>query len=171
MVQWRIRSASGVLGKLAQTFAPQEGPIDQRFYGRSERQAHLAERILNLRRHLRIDRPGDDAVLLQLLELLDQHLLVHALDAALEFRKTHRRFGRKELNDYHIDLPFPLEHPQRLARRGCPDKLLFGVLAPPIALSHAYLSVGIPPAGGFLLNLHLPLVPTATQQIESRDNQ
>ncbi|KQO85966.1 hypothetical protein ASF32_09815 [Methylobacterium sp. Leaf91] len=36
---------------------------------------------------LGVDRSGDDAVLLQLLELLDRHLLVHAFDPLLQLRE------------------------------------------------------------------------------------
>jgi hypothetical protein len=48
---------------------------------------------------LRINLASNDAILLQLSELLDQHLLVHARDPLLKLREAHRRLGGEELDD------------------------------------------------------------------------
>lgn len=67
--------------------AAHERPVDQALDSWAKRYSHGTESILYLGRHLGIDLPCDDAVLFQLLELLDQHFLIHALHPALQFGK------------------------------------------------------------------------------------
>jgi hypothetical protein len=70
--------------------APHESPVDQALDRRTERQSHIAQRIVDLGRHLRIDDAYDDPILFQVFQLLDQHFLVDAFDAALQFRESQR---------------------------------------------------------------------------------
>src|SRR4029450_5928760 len=66
---------------------------------------------IQLRRHLRVHSAVDDAVALELAELLDQHLLRHARNSFLQFGET--QGAASEEMEHHHHLPAPLQHAER----------------------------------------------------------
>ena len=62
----------------ARLLRPQSRPFKERVECGAHRLSPLGQIVFNLRRHLRVHSAVDDAVALELAELLDQHLLRHA---------------------------------------------------------------------------------------------
>jgi hypothetical protein len=74
----------------------------------AERLPPLGEVILDLRRNLCVHDAADNAVLLQLSELLRQHLLRDAINRALQVGKA-KRLAAKEMKEDH-ELPATFQH-------------------------------------------------------------
>lgn len=71
----------------------------------------VGERILDLRRDLRVGGSGHDSVSLELAQLLDQHLLRYGGDGAFEFGKA-QDFLSEQVED-DDQLPAPLDQSKR----------------------------------------------------------
>ena len=98
-------------GERLGTTRPQRGPFEQRVERRAHRLSPLGQVVFDLGRHLRIDGAADDAVALELAELLDQHLLRDGRDRSLQLREA-QDAAREEVEDDH-HLPAPLQDAER----------------------------------------------------------
>ena len=77
----------------------------------AERLPPLGEVILNPRRNLRVDDARDDVVLLQLPELLGQHLLRDPINRALQVGKS-KPLAAKEMEEDQLIVRSPPLAPQ-----------------------------------------------------------
>src|SRR6266850_5629327 len=106
-----LQTRSVVLSRVARL-----GPGQQRIKGGTQFLSPFRQAILDLRRHLMVDDPPDNAVALQLPELLDQHLLRDRRYRPLKIGKA-KHLPAKEM-EQNYQLPAALQKLERLLHAG-----------------------------------------------------
>src|ERR1700724_4548276 len=81
------------------------GPVQERPEHRAKCLPNVGEAIFDLRRNLRMHLTPEDLVSFELSKLLDQHLLRHAGNSALQFRKPQDGLRKEVRQDHHFQRP------------------------------------------------------------------